>query len=119
MGFVGIISEYDPFHNGHQYHLREAKARSGCDQAVCIMSGSFTQRGAPALFSPFVRAKAAVYGGADLCLLLPVSHAVREAEHFALGGVYLLDKAGASHISFGCETDSPRMLTEAATLLEK
>ena len=118
MSSVGIIAEYDPFHRGHARHIEKAKEYSGCDTVISVMSGSFTQRGMPSMFSPRARAEAAVLAGADICLLLPTAFAVREAENFALGGVYLLSKAGATHLSFGCETPEPALLLSAAKILE-
>ncbi len=118
MALVGIIAEYDPFHAGHAYQLRQAKALSGAEMAVVVMSGSFTQRGAPAILTPHARAEMALRCGADAVFSLPYSFAVREAEHFALGGVYLLTQLGATHISFGCETPDLHLLQAAARLLE-
>lgn len=118
MGVCGVIAEYDPFHRGHQYHLSRARELSGCDRLVCFMSGSFTQRGGAAMFAPSARAKAALLGGADAVLLLPYTHAVREAEHFALGGISLAQRLGCTHLSFGCETDDLAFLSEAAELLD-
>ncbi|MBO2517600.1 MAG: HIGH nucleotidyl transferase [Clostridiales bacterium] len=118
MGICGVVAEYDPFHRGHSYHLEQARELSGCEKLVCFMSGSFTQRGAPAVFTPAARARAALENGADAVLLLPYTHAVREAEHFALGGVALTAKLGCTHLSFGCETDDIRLLQTAAELLE-
>lgn len=87
---------------------------------VCVMSGPFTQRGMPALYSPAPRAMAALQAGADLLLELPSLFAAREAEHFALGGVSILHQLGfVTHISFGCETENLPLLSSAAALLEK
>ena len=69
----GIIAEYDPFHNGHLWQLEQARAKSQADFIVCVISTCFTQRGMPALFSPQLRAEAALRAGADLVLGLPVS----------------------------------------------
>lgn len=118
MDIVGIVAEYDPFHNGHLYHMNRAKQLSGCEKAMCVLSGSFTQRGAPALMEPFSRARAALECGMDAVLLLPVHFALREAEAFALGGVSVLERAGATHLAFGCENDDLPLLRDAAILLE-
>lgn len=118
MNTLGIIAEYDPFHTGHARHIALAKEKSGCRNVLCVMSGSFTQRGSPAIMTPYARAEAAVRCGADAVFLLPVHFALREAENFALGGVYLLKKLGATHIAFGCETDDTDLLYRAASLLE-
>ena len=90
MNIVGLITEYNPFHNGHLYHIQEAKRVTGADAAVVIMSGNFVQRGAPAMFDKYTRAHAALLSGADLVLELPVSIATGSAEAFARGGVRLI-----------------------------
>lgn len=72
MKIVGIIAEYNPFHNGHQYHIDQALQKTGADAAVILMSGDFVQRGAPAIAPKHLRAKAALLGGASLILELPV-----------------------------------------------
>ena len=77
---VGIIAEYNPFHNGHAHHLSRAKALSGCPYAIVIMSGSFVQRGEPAAFDKFQRARWALHHGADFVLELPSSFACAGAE---------------------------------------
>ena len=115
----GVICEYDPFHRGHEKHLRLAREMTGADFIVCVMSGSFTQRGLPALLPPDVRAEMALRGGADAVLQLPVAFSVREAESFALGGVAILNRLGCvTHLSFGSETDDLALLSRAAALLE-
>ena len=104
MAVCGIIAEYDPFHKGHARHLRLARERSGADDIVCVMSGSFTQRGVPALLSAHARAEMALRCGADIVLQMPYAFSVREAEYFALGGVYILHALGCvTHLSFGAE----------------
>ena len=115
---VGIICEYDPFHRGHQRQF--ALIRQALPEAaiVCLMSGPFTQRGMPALFAPAFRAEAALRAGADMVLELPCAFAVRDAEHFALGGVSILSQLGfVTHLSFGVE-DAGVDLTAAARLME-
>lgn len=72
MKICGVICEYNPFHLGHEYQLREAKKRSGADAVVCVMSGCFTQRGEAAVLPPVLRAKHAVLCGADAVIALPV-----------------------------------------------
>ena len=91
MKTVGIICEYNPFHLGHQKQFRMIRELSGEDTAiVCLMSGSFVQRGMPAIFDKSLRAKAALNCGADLVLELPVTYALSSAEGFAAGGVKIL-----------------------------
>lgn len=115
---VGIICEYDPFHRGHRRQFELIRQRLPGAAIVCLMSGPFTQRGMPALFSPAFRAECALRAGADLVLELPCAFAVRDAEHFALGGVHILTQLGfVTHLSYGVE-DAAIDLTAAARLLE-
>lgn len=116
---VGIICEYDPFHRGHARQFELARERLPGTRIVCVMSGCFTQRGMPALFPPAFRAERALAAGAEAVLELPCAFAVREAEHFALGSVGVLDALGfVTHLCFGVETDDPPLLAAAAALLE-
>ena len=104
MKISAIICEYNPMHAGHLYHIEETKRLSGADKVICIMSGSFTQRGEPAIFDKFARTKAALSGGADLVIELPTSFCCSSAEKFAYGGVFIADSCKiVSHLSFGCE----------------
>lgn len=89
---VGIIAEYNPFHNGHAYQIAEAKKIAGADYCVVIMSGNFMQRGIPAIMDKSLRIQSALMCGADLVLELPVHYATGSAEYFATGSVALLDK---------------------------
>jgi len=115
---VGIICEYDPFHLGHKRQFELIRAAMPEAGIVCLMSGCFTQRGMPALHLPKDRAYAALRAGADVVLELPCAFSVRDAEHFALGGVEILTKLGfVTHLSFGAEDDIP-LLQKAAKLLE-
>ncbi len=104
MRAVGIIAEYNPFHSGHAYHLREAKRKSGADFAVVVMSPDFVQRGEPAVFDKYTRTEMALLNGADLVLELPVCYAAGSAEYFAQGAVSVLDGLKAvDALCFGCE----------------
>lgn len=115
---VGIICEYDPFHLGHKRQFELIRASLPDSRIVCLMSGCFTQRGMPSLHQPKDRAYAALQAGADAVLELPCAFAVRDAEHFALGGVEILTNLGfVTHISFGAENDIA-LLQKAAELLE-
>ena len=87
---IGIIAEYNPFHNGHAYQIRRVKAQFPKAQIVTIMSGSFTQRGEAAVLDKWQRAELAVENGSDLVLELPYAFACRSAQHFATGGVRML-----------------------------
>lgn len=120
MKTAGLITEYNPFHNGHLYHLMEAKKRSEADYAVVVMSGDFVQRGEPALMDKYSRTHMALMGGADLVLELPCVYATGSAEYFAEGAVSLLDKLGViDTICFGCETSNLEVLGTVAALLAK
>ena len=117
MRVVGVICEYNPFHRGHAFHLREARRRSGADFVVCVMSGALTQRGTFARHSKFLRASMALRGGADLVLELPVRFACAPAADFAAGGAALLGGLGVvTHLSFGCEAQAIPALAPAAAL---
>ena len=120
MNVCGVIAEYDPFHKGHERHLRLAREKTGADSIVCVMSGTFTQRGLPALLPAHVRAEMALRCGADIVLQLPYAFSVREAEYFALGGAHILNALKCvTHLSFGCERDDLSLLQRAAALLEQ
>lgn len=118
MRVVGVIAEYNPFHLGHAHHLAEARRLSGADAVVAIMSSAFTQRGDAALLSPADRARMALLAGADAVFALPAVWAVRDAEHFALGGVAIAAGLGCDAISFGTEVNELPRLQQAARLLE-
>lgn len=115
---LGVIAEYNPFHRGHAYHLRRARELSGAEYVVVVMSSCFTQRGEAALLSPSDRARMALQCGADAVFALPAVWAVRDAEHFALGGVALLAGLGCDVISFGTESDALPLMERAAAMLE-
>lgn len=118
MRVTGVVAEYDPFHLGHAWHLAKARERTQADAVVVVMSSVFTQRGDAALLSPQDRARMALLGGADVVIALPAMWAVRDAEHFALGGVSLLDRMGCAAIAFGAEDDDLSRLQAAADLIE-
>ncbi len=118
MKTVGIISEYNPFHNGHEYHIRAAKEACGASYALCIMSGNFVQRGEPAIFDKWSRAHMAIKGGADLVIELPSVYACQPAEIFALGAVKILNSTGiVDYICFGSESGETEILRQLAELL--
>lgn len=115
MAAVGIVAEYNPFHNGHLYHLRETKRRFPDKAVVCVMSGNFVQRGEPALLPKSIRAAMAAEAGADLVLELPVAFANAPAEIFAARAVSLLAATGVvSALSFGSECGNIGKLKRAA-----
>ena len=119
MHVVGVIAEYNPFHNGHKHHLDETRRLTGCDYLVVAMSGAFTQRGEPALIDKWTRARMALQNGADLVVELPAVFALRTADHFAQGGVELLSAMGVDGLSFGSETGSLRALNEMSRALSE
>lgn len=114
---VGIIAEYNPFHNGHLYQLKKAKEITGADFAVVVMSGDFTQRGTPAVFDKYTRCRLSLLAGADLCIELPVVYATASAELFAKGAVSLLSALGVDALCFGSECGEIAPLREIASLL--
>jgi predicted nucleotidyltransferase len=119
MNICGIISEYNPFHHGHAYHLQKTRTLTDADAVVCVMSGNFTQRGEPAILDKWIRAEAALAAGADIVIELPVLGALQSAEGFALCGVSILNGIGAQMISFGSETKDISLLQKTADLLAK
>jgi predicted nucleotidyltransferase len=117
MNICGIIAEYNPIHNGHRYHLQKSRAKTDCDYTVCLMSGSFMQRGEPTILDKWHRAKAAVLCGADLVLELPTYFATSSAENFAYGAVKIFDQLGIDCLSFGSEIDDLDVLKKIAKIL--
>lgn len=115
MQATGIIAEYNPFHNGHLYHIQETK-RLTQQPVIVVMSGSFMQRGEPAVLSKWQRASCAVQGGADLVLELPCVFTLRSAEFFAKGAVQLLAATGCVN-TIACGTEHPQSDFEAAASL--
>lgn len=119
MAVVGIICEYNPFHLGHARQFQLVRERFGPDtKIICLMSGNYVQRGAPAVFDKFVRSRAAVLCGASLVLELPLTCALSSAEGFAQGGVGVMDRLGVvDKLCFGSEHGAVRALQETARLL--
>ena len=120
MRVVGIIAEYNPLHNGHIYHMEEAKRQAEADFCIIAMSGNFVQRGEPACTDKFTRAEWAVMGGADLVVEIPTVYAVASAERFAEGAVKTLAATGVvTDLAFGVETDDVNALYHLADLLDR
>lgn len=118
MRAVGVICEYNPFHNGHKHQIEAAKKLSGCDALVCVMSGSFVQRGEVALQSKWQRAKTALQNGADLIIELPVYYVLQSAREFALGGITILSKSHlVEAISFGSESGDAESIIKCAEIM--
>lgn len=114
---IGIIAEYNPFHNGHAYHLAATKKIVGDLPVIAVMSGNFLQRGIPALTDKWSRAEIAIKNGVDIVLELPTIFACRSAEHFARGGIKILESTGCvTHLSFGCEASDISLLQQAAAI---
>lgn len=104
MKVCGLIVEYNPFHNGHVYHIQEAKKTAEADCMIAVMSGDFLQRGEPAIIDKFHRVRAALASGIDLVLELPYPYAVQSSDLFAKGSVQTLYQAGVDSICFGSES---------------
>ena len=118
MKTVGLITEYNPFHNGHAYHIEKAKMLTGADRVIVIMSGDFVQRGAPAIMPKHLRAESALLSGASLIMELPVCFATGSAEYFAQGSISLLNQLGCiDSICFGSECGDLHLLKEIAQIL--
>jgi len=104
MQACGLIVEYNPFHNGHLYHVNQARKKTSADCIIAVMSGSFLQRGEPAIIDKFHRTKAALESGVDLVLELPYAFAVQSSQLFAKGAVNTLSEIGAESLCFGSES---------------
>lgn len=117
---TGIITEYNPFHKGHEYHLKKAKLDTNAKGIVCVMSGNFMQRGIPGIIDKWKRAEMALKSGVDLILELPVVYTLSSAEHFAFGSVSLLNSLGiVDNLYFGSEEGSIGILQNIASTLVK
>lgn len=115
MKIAGLITEYNPFHNGHLYHIQKARALTDADYLIVIMSGDFVQRGAPALLPKDLRTRMALNCGASLVIELPVRYATGSAEFFAFGAVSLLDQLGCvDFLCFGSECGDIKRLRNLA-----
>ncbi|MCD7836812.1 MAG: nucleotidyltransferase [Lachnospiraceae bacterium] len=113
-----VIAEYNPFHNGHKYHLDASVQKTSADYTIIVMSGNFVQRGAPAIAEKYLRARAALLNGADLVIELPVFYAASSAEYFATGAVTLIDKLGVvDALCFGSECGEISVLNRIAQIL--
>lgn len=117
MKAAGIICEYNPFHNGHIYHIEKTKALTGCDVVICVMSGNFVQRGEPAIIDKRQRCQTALEHGVDIVIELPFSDAIQSATQFAQGGVATLALAQVSDVVFGSESSDLVMLNRLAQRL--
>ena len=115
MKIVGLITEYNPFHNGHLYHIEKAKEITGADAAVVVMSGNYVQRGAPAIMPKHLRAEVALEAGVPVVMELPACFATGSAEYFAAGAVSLFEQLGCvDSICFGSECGDYARLEQIA-----
>ncbi len=115
---LGIIAEYNPFHNGHLYHIETAKKETKADYVVAVITGNFTQRGSTSIVDKWEKTKAALNYGVDLVIELPVLYSTSSAENFANGAIKILNELGiVDYISFGMEADDISKLNNIANLL--
>ena len=117
---LGIIGEYNPFHNGHAYHIEKSKLETKADYCIAIISGNFVQRGNVSLIDKWEKADMALNNGIDLVLELPTIYSISSAENFAYGAIKVLDSLKiVDYLSFGTETDSVDILDKIADILYK
>lgn len=115
---LGIIAEYNPFHNGHLYHLEASKKLTDADYTVAIISGNFTQRGSTSIVDKWSKTKMALENGIDLVIELPVLYSISSAENFADGAIKILNSLGiVNYLSFGSETSDISVLSNIANIL--
>ena len=114
-----IISEYNPFHFGHLYHLNESISQTNADFKVAIISGNFVQRGEPSIINKWEKAKVALSTGFDLVVELPTLYAISSAENFANGSVKIANQIGSDYISFGTESGDLKKLKDLSSLINK
>ena len=115
---LGIVAEYNPFHNGHLHHLIESKNLTNSDYTIAVMSGNFTQRGDVSIIDKWSRAQMAIENGVDLVIELPTIYAISSAENFASGAIKILDSLGiVDFISFGSECNDISILSEVTDVL--
>lgn len=116
MKILGIVAEYNPFHNGHAYLLDAAKQRVHPDYSIAVMSGNFLQRGEVALFDKYKRSQMAILGGLDAVFELPVYYASSSGEEFATAAVITMKHLSVTHLAFGAECDDLALLKELAAI---
>ena len=115
---IGIIAEYNPFHNGHLYQIQKAKELTGADTVIAVMSGNFTQRGDTSLVNKFEKTKIALQNEVDMVIELPTIYSISSAENFALGGIKILNEIGnIDYLVFGIEEDNLKELQAIADVL--
>ena len=118
MNAVGVIVEYNPFHNGHAFHIEEARKAANADIVIAVMSGNFLQRGEPALVSKWKRTEMALKAGVDIVFELPYVFATQQANTFASGAVSILEAAGCRFLCFGSESGQIDSFYETLSFLK-
>ena len=115
---LGIIAEYNPFHNGHLYHLENSKKITGCEYTIAIISGNFTQRGSTSIVDKWQKTKMALSNGIDLVIELPTLYAISSSENFADGAIKILNSLNiVDYLAFGTETNDISKLDKIAEIL--
>lgn len=118
MKSVGIVVEYNPFHNGHKHHLKMAREVSGADVVIGVMSGDYVQRGEPAAFNRWERAEIALKNSVDLIIELPIFYSTQNAEIFAKGAIEILEELRVENVVFGSETSDLKTLEKIVSATE-
>lgn len=115
---LGIIAEYNPFHNGHLYHISESKQETGAQYVIAIISGNFVQRGNTSITNKWIKARMALLNGVDLVIELPTIYSISSAENFAEGAIKIFNSLGiVDTISFGMEASDISTLNNIANVL--
>ena len=115
---LGVIAEYNPFHNGHLYHLQKSKELTNADYTIAIISGNFTQRGSTSVIDKWAKTQMSLNNGIDLVIELPVLYSISSAENFADGAIKILSSLGiVDYLSFGSETSDIHLLNDISNIL--
>jgi len=118
MKIVGLVTEYNPFHSGHRYHIKKAKELTNADYVIVITSGNYVQRGSVSFLDKYTKTQIAINNGADLVIELPYCYSVSSAEYFSYAAVSILDKLNiVDYICFGAENDNLDLLYKAAKVI--
>lgn len=119
MKACGIVVEYNPFHNGHRYHVTSAKEQTNSDLVIAVMSGNFVQRGEPAICSKWERTQMALENGCDIVVELPYAFATQKAQNFAYGAVSILDALNCHTLVFGSENGETKPFLDTVNILDQ
>ena len=114
-----IISEYNPFHLGHFYHLNQSIEKTDAKYKIAIISGNFVQRGEPSIIDKWTKTKLALEAGFDMVIELPTIYAISSAENFALGGIKIANFIKTDYLSFGSENGNIETLEELTNLISQ